>query len=815
MTSDLHPLRGSLSPPKPVFSVPVRDLVEFAWRSGDLGGSGDFIGSDRALAGIRGHQRIQRARPAAYQKEVAVSYEIATDELTLRVAGRIDGVLITAGEVLIEEIKTVRGSWDGVTDPLHWAQAKIYGFIYAHDHGADRITIQLTYLNLETADVTEFRESFARADLASFFEQTTTLYLEWIRELHRWRGARDESIRRLAFPFPNYRAGQRELAVAVYHTLAAGGRLFVEAPTGIGKTISVLFPALKALAEGKLEQIFYLTARTIGRTVAEKAFVDLQQAGARLRVLTLTAKEKLCARDGHPCDLATCPLAIGYYDRRKPAMRDALKREMITRPVLETVSREYQVCPFELSLDLSLWVDAVVCDYNYAFDPQAFLRRHFAEPNRRYGFFVDEAHNLVDRAREMFSADLQTGEIDQTKRAVKDAVPRCAKMLSKLARTMRKLSGPIADERDSSTEFSFGQSETPDASPNFTEQRGGVLTSRMLPAQLLPLIEDSLKEAEIWLARNQPAAFREDLLQLYFRLHAFRRTAEVYSEDYVTIVQPGPTVRVRLFCLNPSSRLRHACDRARAVVFFSGTLTPLEYYRDLLGGAVNDRVLQLQSPFAPENLAVLVHDRVRTNLKARAETLPQVVELISALVQGRRGNYLVYFPSYQYLQAGKELFERLHLGVSTLEQRPGMTEAEREAFLAAFASDHGETLVGFAVLGGIFGEGIDLVGERLIGVIIAGVGLPQLCAERDLIRDYFQEKRGSGFDYAYTFPGMNRVLQASGRVIRSETDRGFVALIDSRFTEARYRGLFPPWWRVACVRDVEKIRDAIVEFWAD
>ena len=815
---------------KPVYSVQVRELVQFVLRSGDLGGVGDFVGSDRALAGTRGHQRIQRARPSGYQKEVSVSHEIVTEELTLRIQGRIDGLLVTEAEVLLEEIKTIRGGWDRVADPLHWAQARCYGFIYAHDHGLEKLSLQLTYLDLDTGALTEFRESQSFRDLAGFFEETAAVYLEWIQERHRWCEQRDQSIKSLPFPFPRYRPGQRELAVAVYQALGRGGRLFIEAPTGIGKTISALFPALKALPEGKLDQLFYLTARTVGRTVAEKAFADLRAAGARVRTLTLTAREKLCVREGHPSDATTSPLAIGYYDRCKPAMRDALNREVITRFTLEAVSRKHQVCPFELSLDVSLWVDAIVCDYNYVFHPQVYLRRHFAEPARDYGFLVDEAHNLVDRAREMFSADLRSGEIDEVRRALQKTVPRCAQVLGRLSTAIRKLSRPsaprtrMAEEVEASEELDLfpGERAGPglragpeqNAEPlEFTEKRGGALTARALPPHLLPLVEHAIKEAETWLARNQAAHFRESLLQLYFRLQTFRRTAELYDDRYVTIVEPGESLRVLLFCLDPSARLRHALERGRAAIFFSGTLTPLDYYRALLGGEPEDRLLQFPSPFPPEHLAVLVHDRIRTDFKARAETLAEVVRAIGALVEGRRGNYLIYLPSYQYLKTVREQFRAVHPDIVILEQHSGMTEPEREVFLAAFASEHAETLVGFAVLGGIFGEGIDLVGERLIGVVVVGVGLPQLCAERDLIRDYFQERIGSGFDYAYSFPGMNRVLQGVGRVIRSETDRGVVLLIDTRFGEQRYRRLFPDWWQPVPVRTVADIRMAVQAFW--
>jgi DNA excision repair protein ERCC-2 len=826
---------------KPVFSVQVRELVEFALRQGDLGGRRDFVGRNRALAGTRGHQRLQRSRPAGYQKEVRLCHEVDAGEFVLRIQGRIDGLLISAEEVLLEEIKTVQGGWDGTADPLHRAQAKIYGFIYAEANALEQVTIQLSYLDLDTGEVAEFRNGLSQAELSAFFQETTGIYLDWLRAQHDWCRQRDKSIRALEFPFASYRSGQRELAVAAYRVMASGGRLFLEAPTGIGKTISVLFPAVKALGEGKLERIFYLTARTVGRAVAQKAVADLRQAGLQLRTLTLTAKEKICVQEGQPCDAATCPFAHGYYDRIKPTMRAALAREEITRPVLEAVAREHQVCPFELSLDLSSWVDVVVCDYNYVFDPTVYLRRHFAEEPGDYAFLVDEAHNLVDRAREMFSADLDTREIQEVRRDLKQAAPRCARALSKLSSAIRKLCGPAsplaeaAEASDPATELNLFPVEEGRAAlssarrglPQVTERRAedsvalraGVayseapLTSRAFPAPLAEPLEDALKEAETWLARNEAAGFRESLLQLFFRLHAFQRTAELYDERFVTILEPGRSVRVRLFCLDPSFLLRQALARGKAAVFFSATLTPIDYYRALLGGSEEDGLMQLPSPFPPEHLAVLVQDRIRTLFRARTESLADVVQSIAALVEGRRGNYLAYFPSYQYLTAVQEQFHALHPAVPILVQRPGMSEPERDAFLAAFRAEHGETLAGFAVMGGIFGEGIDLVGDRLIGAIIVGVGLPQLCVERDLIRDYFQEQTGAGFDYAYTFPGMNRVLQAIGRVIRSETDRGVVLLIDARFAEQRYRRLFPPWWHPARVRSLSDIQQALRGFW--
>ena len=804
----------SVSISKPVHTVSVRELVQFVLREGDLGGERQFVGSDRALAGIRGHQKIQRSRPAAYQTEIPVELMVEAQDFTLHVRGRIDGVLVTAQEVLLEEIKTVQG-WDKQADPLHWAQAKFYGYIYACDHALAKIVIQLTYLELTTDQVTEFRKTFTRDELAVFFTETTAIYSDWVRQQYRWVRERNDVIRSLAFPFPKYRQGQRELAVSAYRVLSEGGRLFLGAPTGIGKTVSVLFPAIKALGEGKLERLFYLTARTIGRAVVEKSLADLRQAGLKLRAVTLTAKQKLCVRDGQSCDQLTCPFAIGYFDRVKPAIRDALQREEITRSTLEAVAQKHQVCPFELSLDVSVWADAIICDYNYVFDPQVYLRRHFAEDGGRYGFLVDEAHNLVDRAREMFSADLDAHEIDEIRRAVKPTVPRLAKALAKLSAALQTLANHEADSEEL-MEPSNPMSELnlfPIQAPAEVVDKQGVSSRREFPDQLIEPLESALAEAEIWLARNVPSKFGEGLLALYFRMHAFRRTTEIYDDHFVTIIESKPEIQVRLFCLNPSKLLRQAMDRGKATIFFSATLTPMDYYRTLLGGKPEDPVLQLPSPFSPENLAVLIQDRIQTHFKGRAESLSEVVAAIGTLVQDRRGNYLIYFPSYQYLNSVLQEFQSKYPAISVLVQKSGMTESEREAFLAAFSVEHGETLAGFAVLGGIFGEGIDLVGERLIGAVIVGVGLPQLCVERDLIRDYFQERNSAGFEYAYTFPGMNRVLQAIGRVIRSENDRGVVLLIDARFNEVRYRKLFPTWWKFQRVRNPSALAEAVGNFW--
>lgn len=770
---------------KPLVQVSVRELVTFVLQSGDLGGGGNFVSANRALEGTRGHQRLQKSRPSDYQREVAVCRRIEFADFVIEIKGRIDGVVPRLGGAEIEEIKTTARRWTGPADPLHWAQVKIYGAIYAQDHQLPECELRITYLDLSSGETVDFREHFSVAALAEFFDSVVTEYAEWIHAHRQWCALRDESIRALAFPFKEFRAGQRAMAVAVYKTLKNRGRLFVEAPTGIGKTVSALFPAIKSLGEGRVEKIFYLTAKTIGRAVAEKTLQEMRGDGLRLRALTLTARDKICFNNGAPCDLKTCPYALGYYDRVKAAVRAGLAHESLTRDELQNVARAHQVCPFELSLDVALWVDVIVCDYNYAFDPSASLKRFFGEEPRQYAILVDEAHNLVERAREMFSAELDKGELSALAREIAEDLPACGKALRKLASRF------TADES--------------------WMERGGAAVSKEAPTNLAQPLKRFLEEAELWLAQNNPSAFRPALLELYFRALAFQRVLDSFNDRYLSMLEPSG--RLRLYCVDPSALLAAILKTSGPAVFLSATLRPLSFFRESLGGDPVDSMLQLDSPFARENLLVLVNPRIATRLRARESSFDAVAELIAALVEGRTGNYLVYFPSYEYLARVLERFRTLAPSVRVEAQTSGMSEPERERFLAHFHASPDETLVGFAVLGGIFGEGIDLVGERLIGVAVVGVGLPQICLERDLVREHCQARGLPGFDFAYAFPGMNRVLQAVGRVIRSEMDRGVVLLIDDRFRQRSYRDLFPAWWSPEFVESSTAISETVARFW--
>ncbi len=757
----------------PIVRVSVRDLVGFVLRAGGLGRESVFVGPRRALEGARAHQRLQKSRPSDYEAEVFVSYDVVSPTVILRVSGRIDGLVRSLDQWHIEEIKTLSRPHDGEVDVLHWAQAKAYGAMLAATEANPPLNfeLQVTYLELATGKISEHRDVFRRTELEEFFRRVTAEFLEWAEAQAAWEKVRNESIAALPFPFAEYRPGQRSLAVAVYRAIRDGKQLLAEAPTGIGKTISVLYPAIKALGEGKVRKIFYLTARTIGRAIAQETLAVLREKGLRLRAITLTARDKICFKTQDSCEALECPYATAYFDRIKPALRDGFKSEGLDRGGIEALGRRHGVCPFELSLDLALWADVIICDYNYAFDPSSFLRRFFEEDPGGYVFLVDEAHNLPDRARDMFSAGLtKVGNVE----VIRSVAPAAAEALDGLNRAIEKLPEGALPE---------------------------------IPEALPAAAQHFLAVAEQQLVRNEGGPAHDELLERYFETSRFVRTAEVYDKGYATIVSAG---EVRLFCADPTSQLKEALKRAEAVIFFSATLSPLEYFSEIFGGGTQ---LRLASPFPAENLAVIVHRQVDTTLKQRARSAEQVAAAIVAACSQRVGNYLVFFSSFQYLQ---DILERVRplTDATLLAQAPQMGEGEREDFLKAFANEPARTQIGFAVLGGIFGEGIDLVGDRLIGAIIVGVGLPQLCLERDLISQRFAARELNGYDFAYRFPGMNRVLQAAGRVIRTEKDRGFVLLMDRRFAETRYRQLMPAHWSgMKWVENERGVGEKIKAFW--
>ncbi|MEW6262097.1 MAG: ATP-dependent DNA helicase [Thermodesulfobacteriota bacterium] len=771
---------------KETIRISVRDLVERVLRSGDLD-FGFSLGPNR-LQGIRAHQQLQSTRPAEYAREVKVSRRIESKTLILEIGGRLDGVYRYADRAVIEEIKT--GGRDPSLIPeadrkLHWGQVKVYGYLYALGEGLNEVEVRLTYYQLETGRTDHLDQAFTLAELAAFFKDLTDRYLEWAELLADWRRRRDVSINNLTFPYADYRPGQRQMIETVKQTALTGGSLLVQASTGTGKTISTLFPALQALAHGRAAKIFYLTARSTGRSAAEKTLATLRAGGLRLKSVTLLARDKICFRPEAACNALDCRYALGFFDRVDAALAELFGQDAWTGEVVAAAAARHAVCPHELSLELTLWADLVVADYNYAFDPRAYLRRFFDESGE-YVLLVDEAHNLAERARDMFSARLE-------KKPFQEAADIFGRDKPDLAEALRR----VADWLDRpGLEFE-------------TEATLSAVKER--PADLLPLLEDFLSAAGAELMRRDECFHQQALPDLYFQVAAFLKIATQYDEDYASLFQQsGRGAQLTLLCLDPGRRLARTLAQVRASVFFSATLAPLDYFQHILGCGPEASRLILPSPFPRENLCLAVADHISTFYRRRRDTQNSVVRMIMTLLRSRRGNYLVFFPSYEYLNLVNSTLVEAAPDLNLAVQTPSLGEKDRDAFLARFESE--DNLVGLAVLGGIFGEGIDLPGEKLAGAVIVGVGLPAPSPERELIREHFNRHNEMGYEYAYLYPGFSRVLQAAGRVIRSEEDRGVVLLIDQRYAAPVYQDLFPEGWSPVRVRDERGLAEVLDKF---
>ncbi|WP_212976034.1 ATP-dependent DNA helicase [Bacillus sp. J14TS2] len=751
-----------------MIKIAVRTLVEYAFRSGSI--ETGFRTASSMHEGTKIHQKIQKTYRETDQKEVYLKTEVPFDDLTFRIDGRCDGLLIDEdGMITIDEIKSTSMPLEQITEetnPVHWAQAIVYAYIYAQDHDLSEIHIQLTYVQVRTEEEKRFQRMMKKEDLAAFVIDVVSRYAAFARLRMDLRQKRDVSAKALSFPFGEYRQGQRKLAGSVYKTIQEKRTLFAKASTGIGKTISTTFPAVKAMGEGHVERLFYLTAKTITRTAAEEAFRLLQETGLELIVVTITAKEKICFQEKVKCDKTECPFADGYYDRINGAVSDILKHEnMLTRLVIEKYARKHMVCPFEFSLDLAYAADAVICDYNYMFDPRVSLQRLFEEEKKKTVLLIDEAHNLVDRAREMYSATVVKSHFLDLYRLYK-------KDHKGIAKAAKKVNDQMLEKK-----------------------KQNQMLEKSLDDKLVQVVDAFTFRAEEELVKGEEVD--ELLLETYFEAQAFVKIARLYDQRFTSyLTVNGSEVELKLFCLDPSAQLEQMGKGFRSKIFFSATLTPAGYYMNLLGGKENDYVLSIPSPFDREHVEVMIHP-LSTRYRDRDNTLEPMVQFMVDTLQKNAGNFLVFFPSYQYMRMVYEHFITMAPDMKTIVQDGGMTEEQREDFLAAFQENKHSTdrLVGFAVLGGIFSEGIDLKGERLQGVIIVGVGLPQIGLERDIIKDYFQAIGHNGYDYSYVYPGMNKVLQAGGRLIRTDSDHGIIALIDDRFLQPKYQALLPFEWQ--------------------
>ncbi len=778
--------------PAPTIPVPVRVLVSFVLGGGDL--LFEFAGSRRALEGIRLHQQLQRQRPPEYRAEVTVAKTVAIEGILLQVNGRMDGVFAFPERPIIEEIKTTTRDLDALDQeaaPEHWGQARVYAYLYADEHRLAQIDVHLTYIHVDTGEVRTFQEAWVFSDLEILFNDLVARYARWARRMDAWSRLRDATIRHLAFPFPQFRPGQRSMAVTTYRTLLEGRQAMIQAATGIGKTMGVLFAAVKCLPALPPTALFYLTARTTGQRAAKEALERLADKGLRIKAVLLTAKDKTCFLPESACQADTCPYAAGYFDRLAGGREVFFEHDILDRDVIEAAARANDLCPFALSLELAALADCIVCDYNYAFDPRVSLKGIIQETQRQVVLLVDEAHNLVGRAREMFSADLSKQAFLDVRRSLKKTQPKLYSDLGRINTWMLEALKQAAPGPD------------------------GIAQSAA-PEPLYPLLRRFCKDSEPVLMASTGDPEAEALLALYFNTLGFLRVAEAYASDYMTCyTAEGKDLRVKLFCLDPSRQLAGVMARCRAVVLFSATLSPGEYFHRLLGVHRETGLTQLPSPFPPERLAVVRARHVSTLYRERAATEGALCDLLGAVLAARPGNYLFYFPSYAYMARVHERFilnppEGFRLSL----QEPEMSEAARHAFIEQFDADSDLPVVGFAVMGGIFAEGIDLVGERLSGAVVIGVGLPGVSLEQELIRAYFQEREGRGFAFAYRFPGINRVLQAAGRVIRSELDRGVVVLVDTRYGTAAYADLLLAAWRSRTISNTGALQETLAGFWS-
>lgn len=831
----------------------VRDLVEFVLRSGDIDSRRAAGGKKEAMQeGSRLHRKIQRRMGSAYQAEVAMSHIVEEEKFRLFIEGRADGVMERDEGWAVDEIKCMYMDISRLEEPIpvHLAQARCYGYFLCLEKHLAGVGIQLTYCQMETEEIRRFFEEKTVQELEVWFAGVIGEYRKWADFQYTHAKRRQESLKRLEFPYP-YRKGQRELAVDVYRAIVRKRNLYIQAPTGIGKTLSTLFPALKAMGEGYGDKLFYLTAKTITRQAAQEGLDILRgqarerpdilrgQTGERPDILwgqtgerhqeqkqeeshgqepgtdslcpqelefssvVITAKEKLCFLEKAECNPEVCPYAKGHFDRVNGAVFAVINREKsITREKILAYAREYRVCPFEFCLDVSLWVDGIICDYNYVFDPNVRLKRYFSEGKKgEYLFLIDEAHNLVSRAREMYSAVLIKEDVMTVRRLVRERSPRLGRLLEGCNKSLLEYKRQC-------------------------EQYVVLEEIHSLALQVMGIFS----ELELFMEENTEFADRDIVLDFYFQIRDFLNIFEQLDEGYRIYSQmlEDGRFQIRLFCINPSGPLRACMNQGISTILFSATLLPMTYYKELLSGEPDGYAIYADSPFARENRLLIVAGDISSRYRRRnLFEYRKAAAYIEKIVRGRKGNYMVFCPSYQYMgelvkvmeeeeAEGREKNAGKERGFRLLVQESRMDEEEREAFLQEFLpgeKKQEESLVALCVMGGIFGEGIDLKEESLIGVMVIGTGLPMICAEQTILREYFEEKEKPGFSYACQYPGMNKVMQAAGRVIRTVTDKGVIALLDERFLQEDYLALFPREWSDYRPVTLNTVEEAVRAFW--
>ncbi len=812
----------------------VRGLVEFLLRQGDIDNRIHQGSADAMLEGGRIHRMIQKSMGPDYHPEVSLSFDKDFGEYHLFIEGRADGILdkymdepktsLELGQESFLEKSSLRPMIDEIkgtyrdlskmkeADSVHLAQAKCYGAMYLLDRHYTDVDIRLTYCNMDTEEKRYFDTTYTYDEIVGWFYDLLEMYRKWAEFECQWNVLRTKTIKSTNFPF-EYREGQKDLAAAVYRTIVHGRKLFLQAPTGTGKTISTVFPTVKAMGEGKVSKIFYLTAKTITGSVAQEAFDTMRKTqGLKLKTANITARDKICFidEDKRNCNPVACPYAKGHYDRINDAVYDLLiSEDSFDRDKITEYAKKHQVCPFEMSLDMSLFADAIICDYNYLFDPFVYLKRFFADGKEKdYCFLVDETHNLLDRGRDMYSAALKKESFLSLKNTIKEYHPRIAGHLDKCNKALLEL------KRQCTSEYKV-----------YDSIEGFITALNRLSTIMSEYLED-----------HDEGPCREEILQFYFDVSRFLTIYDLVDDHYVPygeFAEDGAFI-LRLSCIDPSRNLALCMDRGISTILFSATLLPIQYYKSLLGGTKEDYEIYAKTVFDPKKLGIFIGTDVSSRYSQRSYDMYHKVALyIDSVTRAKKGNYLVFFPSHQYLYEVYSIFEEEFYDpedTELLAQSSFMTESAREEFLSRFSTGNDldlssiihmdlevvedKNVLGFCVMGGIFSEGIDLKNDSLIGVIIVGTGIPMVCNEREIIRNFFEEKGLDGFDYAYRFPGMNKVLQAAGRVIRTVDDVGTATLLDDRFMQGGYRTLFPREWSGYRTVSTDSVKEAASQFWS-
>jgi DNA excision repair protein ERCC-2 len=751
-----------------VYSVAVRTLCEFTARRGDL--DLRFTPTPSAQEGMAGHQLVAGRRGPPYETEISLHGDF--EHLTVR--GRADGYDPALNR--LEEVKTHRGDLGkqpGNHRHLHWAQAKVYGWLLCQTRGLSEVNLALVYFDIVTHQETTFTEMHCAESLRLFFESRCRDFLAWAQRELEHRNGRDQALSALAFPHPSLRTGQRELAESVYKGAASGRCLMAQAPTGIGKTIGTIFPMLKAATPHSLDKIFYLTAKSTGRRLALDATTLIRNSAPALplRVLELTARDKACEHPDKACHGDSCPLAKGFYDRLPAARDDSLALGLMDGASLRSVALRHEVCPYYLAQELSRWSDLIVGDYNYYFDGSAMLHAMTLANEWRVGVLADEAHNLVDRARAMYTATISQISLRAARAAAPAGIKRSLDKINRCWNAWRKAQSNADPTLDS------------------------------LPGTLVTALKQASVAVENHFAEASPGSADGPLQQFYFDILGFQRLAESFGSHSVLemtdhVAASGKTAAVlRIRNLIPAPFLKPRFAAARTVTLFSATLSPPTYYTDMLGLPGNTAWVDVASPFSPDQLKVQLVSKISTRFPDRQRSAGPIARLIADQFERHPGNYLAFFSSFDYLELVASEFRQRNATLPMWTQTRGMDEAQRQGFLDRFAP--GGSGVGFAVLGGSFAEGIDLRGDRLVGAFVATLGLPQVNPQNEQLMARMEGAFGCGYNYTYLYPGIQKVVQAAGRVIRTQEDKGIVYLIDDRFARPAVRELLPAWWRIS------------------